>query len=529
MYAQESHWGTARNLIPSVRLGPRPLLTMLRSLSVCSLIVLVAASSAHAQAFAPSKPVSSVSEVGRGLIVADVDQDGLEDLIGWSSSVFWHKNAGHGVFGIKRSLVNASGLYGVSAGDLDGDGDVDLMCSQDDGILSDGAFWIENLGAGVFSAAKHSITSTAKGADDVQAVDMDGDGDLDCVLVEFDAQSLGWYANDGNGLFGPKMTIGFSDFGLTFDTGDLDGDGDFDVVTPGKPKGQSVWLNDGSGGLGVPMLLPSTAQSESEVRIVDLDQDGVLDILATITGSGSVRWYRGLGAGTFSGEVELCNPGNSVATTLPVDVDLDGDLDLVTANNYPVASPPLVFINDGSTSFGAGLALGSTNARSDVEALDCDGDGDLDLIFANEGTDMVQFENLALIPSWTLDADGFEISLSAGGVQNLVLTTSQPGDGFLMLGTTAGTQPGLSSAGLTLPLNLSGAYALHTINQIGAPPLFGAFGVLSGAGTASASFQVPAGTSPSLVGTIVHHAVVTFSTTGTLTSTSNAVPVVMVP
>jgi hypothetical protein len=126
----------------------------------------------------------------------------------------------------------------------------------------------------------------------------------------------------------------------------------------------------------------------------------------------------------------------------------------------------------------------------------------------------------------SLTGNTASISLSAGGTQALTLAAGSlhAGETYLALGSTSGSAPGTQiSPGVVLPLNFD-AYTLFTLSNPNAAPLFGGLGTLNGAGQALASFAVPAGTSPSLVGLSVNHAYVLLPA---LTFVSNAEPVTL--
>lgn len=131
----------------------------------------------------------------------------------------------------------------------------------------------------------------------------------------------------------------------------------------------------------------------------------------------------------------------------------------------------------------------------------------------------------------SLDACPGEISLVAGGVQNLELWAGADlaGELYLMLGSATGTTPGPVVDGLEVPLVID-SYFLETLNPAGGAPLIGGFGLLDFEGRASTQVSVPAGTDPTLAGLVVHHAFVVLSQlTGQVLSVSSPVAVELLP
>ncbi len=126
-----------------------------------------------------------------------------------------------------------------------------------------------------------------------------------------------------------------------------------------------------------------------------------------------------------------------------------------------------------------------------------------------------------------LEADVFEISASAGGSQNLRLQPepAQFGDLYLLTGTTSGTAPGFPVDGIVLPINPDAyTFAVLPPNPILGPNI----GPITPG--SAATFSLPAGVNPGLVGTTFHHAWVQLdSTTLAAQFASNAVSLTLVP
>ena len=117
----------------------------------------------------------------------------------------------------------------------------------------------------------------------------------------------------------------------------------------------------------------------------------------------------------------------------------------------------------------------------------------------------------ARVASCPLEGDVESISLSAGGAQALDLGWGIDGANatYWILGSVTGTDPGVTIAGLHLPLNFDFYLQLSLLhpNQV---PLVGSLASFDAVGSGSASFVVPLGVDPAFVGTTFHHAFAAF-------------------
>lgn len=126
------------------------------------------------------------------------------------------------------------------------------------------------------------------------------------------------------------------------------------------------------------------------------------------------------------------------------------------------------------------------------------------------------------------------LSVAAGGSQtlNINLGTAHALELYLMLGNFSGTAPGTPAGnGFLLPLNVD-SYFLQTLSAPNTPPLSGSFGSLDAQGRASATFTLPAGLTPAIVGLTVNHAAVSFTVGGsgaTVTAATDAASLTLTP
>ena len=166
---------------------------------------------------------------------------------------------------------------------------------------------------------------------------------------------------------------------------DLDGDGDLDAALAHlgdwvDPR-VSLLFNHGDGTYAAPVFLKVSGETD-DVVAGDFDSDGDAD-LAFAQGDGgisgqSVLVFLNNGNGTF-GPQQSFPCGKGPLRLVTVDVDKDGDLDLVTANNYWSETTVSVLYNNGTGSFATRVDFPVGAAPLELAAGDLNGDGFPDL------------------------------------------------------------------------------------------------------------------------------------------------------
>ncbi|MFY9343064.1 MAG: VCBS repeat-containing protein [Planctomycetota bacterium] len=314
------------------------------------------------------------------MAVADFDGDGDHDCALLAPSIFppggWELrlNDGLGNLLITTGHLPASmPLTSFRAVDLDGDGDRDLV-----GLTN----WLENDGTAHFTARAWLLAAPSMPV--LDHGDVDADGDLDLIVAAGSPQRL--LLNLGPGrLFDASRTPWRR---ATVASGDVDGDGDLDLLT-GTPDG-FLGINDGTGWFtevpfpwGVSQVMPST------VQIVDVDGDtdrDVLCVLSLTTGGPQLRLFRNNGSGTFVDGGTTGMPGplpsNTIGSAM-LDADGDGDRDVVLIVRQ---GGVFLYRNNGAGAFSAspGAFPAYMGWLRTVAVGDLDGDGDIDVLTGDE-------------------------------------------------------------------------------------------------------------------------------------------------
>ena len=234
----------------------------------------------------------------------DMDMDGDVDLLSaaaGSDEIAWYANNGS-AGGWAVTVINTvfGRVHSAVAADLDGDGDPDVAAAADTG---DEIAWWENTAGDGSAWTQHTVQSSWDGAYDVWVGDIDGDGDLDLIgASEFDDR-ISWWANtDGAGTFGSENTLGdpfmsaegFFNQAYSVETAGMEGNGTLDIVGaafkdggPGQPEAGMIawWSNEaGDGSTWQKHEVTRTYDGASTVHVADVTGDGLPDILSTARG-----------------------------------------------------------------------------------------------------------------------------------------------------------------------------------------------------------------------------------------------------
>jgi len=293
----------------------------------------------------------------------------------------------------------------VAAGDLDGDGDLDLIFANGQSFSGQGTalkvrVYVNN-GSGVFTdqtdARTGGLTGWFRGAG---LGDCDLDGDLDLILAQDFNKLPQLLINGGTGFFTnesatrlPALTLS-SSRGLF---GDVDNDGDLDLFfTNGSTANKfgcgqyRLYRNDGT------CLYTDVTSTQFPIANVcenqdaifgDIDNDFDLDIRTASTGTNNSKLYRNNGAGVFTVVAGVPADGGTYSYDFG-DIDGDGDLDLVGANGAPTGNGENLLENDGTGAYTDVTSQISPNLAdddNDTKFIDYDVDGDMDLMIGRLG------------------------------------------------------------------------------------------------------------------------------------------------
>ena len=265
------------------------------------------------------RSIRAVDEEGELL---DLDGDGDVDLIGacWiGNAVYWWENDGS--FNFTRRLAgNCVQAHTAVARDVDRDGDTDLVCTGRQ------LFWYENDGSGEFTG--HVIATDTDLGQNVRALDLDGDEDIDLIEARGGETGPRIWINNGSQQFTPQELDPDFDECHFVEPADPDRDGDLDYLGASNLPGEFAWWENDGGDL-TKHVIDDTLRGSSWISCADFDDDGDDDFAGSTFGGGAAVWFENDGSmGFVMHEID----GNFDGYCLwPVDLDEDGRMDLVGA------------------------------------------------------------------------------------------------------------------------------------------------------------------------------------------------------
>jgi tetratricopeptide (TPR) repeat protein len=360
--------------------------------------------------------------------ITDLDQDGKEDVVLCDVS-------GHRVSWIRDGtettiLAEVDGPVHAEVVDIDNDGDLDVLVATMGVILPSTAHTgkviiLENDGNEIFT--KRIIAENIQRVTDVQAGDLDGDGDLDLSVAQFGYTEgqVQWFENMGDWNFTPHQLINRSG-AIHAPIVDIDNDGDLDIVTLLSQEWETVvaFVNNGKGSF-MPDILHDVADadfSSSGISVVDLDQDGDQDVLWT-NGDAFVsvdyrplpthglQWLENLGNRDFA--YHRIGQMDGAYGPVAKDMDGDGDLDIVTVSEFAFwenpDTPSIVWWEQGANrTFTKRVIAKSPTHLVTCDVGDLNGDGKPDIVVGGMAL-YPPFDRITRVAVWENDGKWAEM------------------------------------------------------------------------------------------------------------------------
>ncbi|MCA9773995.1 MAG: VCBS repeat-containing protein, partial [Myxococcales bacterium] len=356
------------------------------------------------------------------LAAGDFNGDAFDDVVAGfpaTNGPAFHLSLGNGdgTFALFESFPMGTGARDVAIGDVDGDGNLDVVVSGQTPEFDVAVSAALGDGSGGFGTSV--VSETLDLMDNIRLADVDGDGTLDLVGAYGCCASYigGVMHGNGDGTF--EVEVPYPGFRTNSDlaSGDLNGDGVLDIVVT---DGVTVlpMIGRGDGGFEEPRLLANAVEERTPlVAALDFNEDGFEDLVEFDGPGDTLRSRAGDGMGGFTAPILAAEVPFGARDVVYGDANNDGVPDAATHHlTFPREVYAYLGVGNGAFTAAAPVDLGTNNA--DAIAF-----GDL-----NPNAD--DFDDLAYLVSFGGVDAGVVLSNGMGGFGTPAFFAAPPPSDF---------------------------------------------------------------------------------------------------
>ncbi|MCX7045660.1 MAG: FG-GAP-like repeat-containing protein [Candidatus Sumerlaeota bacterium] len=377
--------------------------------------------------------------------VGDFNHDGAMDAVVSSGSYLLYLYLNSDKNGTSWTEITASGLpdllMNIAVGDIDGDGSLDIVATTQNSVFQN-IFWLDNSAGDGTIWTLHSAPGVSMYPKSVTAADLDGDGDLDILVVD-GGGNIVWDENT-NGDGSAWIQHGLGSGGVQWaGAADMDKDGDLDILSVNPTAGIS-WSPNASIHRSAKFQASDRKDITNQFELYnginvmdvgDINGNGLADVVA-VRKSNEIAWFE---RQPFQDENWISHavepiPFTSLTSVVKLaKVDRDDALDVIGIGHDPADNRMFWWRNEDArgTTWSQHLvaAFGSTADYIAMDTADFNGDGYNDIVTVSQNSGQIKIlENpssqVLTANSWTAH------SLETGRIAlNRVITADMDRDG----------------------------------------------------------------------------------------------------
>jgi len=344
--------------------------------------------------------LSGQTVTGTDCFSGDLNSDGHRDVGLFfttnKQAIVYYNDAPYDGSRLSPGYIEDGGLVGLSDlehCDVDQDGDIDYLVTA---YTSGTVGWFENDGSPFDDGWEfHRINGIIiSGAKEVDWGDIDGDGDIDVAVSSYDSHQIMWFENTGivRSIW-EYHRVGSMNYPFGIGVADFNQDGIMEIVaSAGYYYADGIrcfYTSDPTGSWNTYFIANSLSYC-GRINITDMNRDGYMDIIVTVNGySGSANIYRNPmpkdprtnAWSAISAISGLSYPQEAV----PIDINNDGNLDVVATSNYGGVNWGKSPNNANSTGGWQSYSIvGSLSYPYGIEVDDVDHDGFADVFVTSK-------------------------------------------------------------------------------------------------------------------------------------------------
>lgn len=381
-----------------------------------------------------------------GVIAVDLDSDGKNDVVSanfgiGSISVYRNTSTSTAIsLATKVDYATFSSAAFIHPADLDGDGKTDLVISYNAGTAFS-YFRNTTTTVGTITFATRQDVSALSFTNDFDIADVDGDLKVDLICSNYNSGNFSVFRNtsiSGTVSFATRVDFSCGSNPSSITVFDVDGDTKKDVAVTNYTSSQvSVYRNTtitiGSPSFSTTGVTVSTGNYPAFLANADLDGDGKMDMVTGNYVSNNISVIKNttsfVGSITFQASVNItAGSGTSSPQGITLaDFDNDRKKDIGVCNN--ANNNISVFKNISTTgvintsSFASQVNFGLNSGPLDIFSSDINGDGKLDILVSNNGSNNISIlRNQIIANEPTVSASNLVFSNSTSTSTTITFT-----------------------------------------------------------------------------------------------------------